>query len=84
MHHHSSSLSVTLSELIATIDIKTGRVLKARPRVLSRGATAKVRISTGQLFPIDTFANSRDMGRILLRLHGETVAAGIVLDLNKG
>lgn len=81
LHHHSSNLSVTVSELIATLDIKTGSVLKSKPRVLSRGATAKVRITLSAPLAIDTFANNRDLGRILLRMHGETVAAGIVQEL---
>lgn len=81
LHHHSSNLSVTVSELIAILDMKTGAVLKSKPRVLSRGATAKVRITLNAPLAIDTFANNRDLGRILLRMHGETVAAGIVQEL---
>lgn len=81
IYHHSSSLSVTLSELIATVDMKTGQVIKQRPRVLSRGAAARVRIMLSQPLALDTFAQNRDLGRVLLRLHGETVAAGIVLEL---
>lgn len=81
LHHHSSNLSVTLSELIATLDIKTGQVLKQKPRVLGRGVTAKVRITTSQPLAIEAFTNNRDLGRVLLRLHGETVAAGIVQEL---
>lgn len=80
LFHHSSNLSVTLSELIATLDLKTGAVIKTKPRVLSRGVTAKVRITLAQATPFEPFAVSRDMGRVLLRMHGETVAAGIVLE----
>lgn len=80
LFHHSSNLSVTLSELIATLDLKTGAILKQKPRVLSRGVTAKVRVTLAQPTPLEPFAVSRDMGRVLLRMHGETVAAGIVLE----
>jgi elongation factor 1 alpha-like protein len=82
LHHHSSNVSATVSELIATLDMKTGATIRNKPRVLSKGITAKVRITLNAPLAIDTFANSRDLGRILLRMNGETVAAGIVLDVN--
>ena len=55
-------------------------------RVLTKGTSAEVRIvlrstmvsgitSTARI-PLETFAANKDMGRILLRRGGETVAAG--------
>ena len=81
LYHHSSHLSVTVTDLIATLDIKTGGVLRKKPRVLSRGCTARVQISFSAPIAMQTFADNRDLGRILLRLNGETVAGGIVLEV---
>jgi elongation factor 1 alpha-like protein len=81
LYHHSSHLSVTITELIATLDFKTGGILKKKPRVLSKGCTATIQIGFPVPTAMDTFANNRDLGRILLRLNGETVAGGIVLEI---
>lgn len=79
LYHHSSHLSVTVTDLIATLDIKTGGILKKKPRVLSRESTAKVQITFSSPIAIEPFSVNRDLGRLLLRLNGETVAGGIVL-----
>lgn len=81
LYHHSSHLSVTVTDLIATLDMKTGAVIRNKPRVLSRGSTAKVQISFSTPIAMEPFSVNRDLGRILLRLGGETVAGGIVLEV---
>lgn len=81
LYHHSSHLSVTVTDLIATLDIKTGSLLRKKPRVLSKGSTAKIQIGFSAPIAMETFAVNRDLGRILLRLNGETVAGGIVLEI---
>ncbi|UZJ52259.1 hypothetical protein CBS101457_001579 [Exobasidium rhododendri] len=81
LYHHSSHLSVTVTDLIATLDFKTGSILRKKPRVLSKGSTAKIQISFPVPTAMETFASNRDLGRILLRLNGETVAGGIVLEI---
>ncbi|PWN39216.1 hypothetical protein IE81DRAFT_350372 [Ceraceosorus guamensis] len=89
LFHHSSNIPCTITSLERTIDAKSGSTLKAKPRVLSRGSTAEVRISitptqtskgSSAGVPIEIFAKSRDMGRVVLRLAGESVAAGVVLE----
>lgn len=81
LYHHSAHLGVTVTELIATMDIKSGKVLKKKPRVLSKGSTAKIQIAFSTPIAIEPFSINRDLGRILLRLNGETVAGGIVLEV---
>jgi elongation factor 1 alpha-like protein len=81
LYHHSSHLSVIVTDLIATLDMKTGAIIKKKPRVLSRGSTAKVQITFSSPIAMEPFSVNRDLGRILLRLGGETVAGGIVLEV---
>jgi sulfate adenylyltransferase subunit 1 (EFTu-like GTPase family) len=48
-------------------------------RHLSKGATATVRIKLdNRPIPLETFKDNKDLGRIMLRKGGETVAAGVV------
>jgi hypothetical protein len=84
---HAHDLPATITQLGATLDRATGAVLKARPRVLARGASAEVTIALraaslsgpatrARGVPLEPFAANKDMGRVLVRRGGETVAAG--------
>lgn len=79
---HSADLPGELVELLALLDKSTGEVVKPRPRVLPQHATATARIRLGgpRGYAIETFQRNKEMARLLFRMHGETVAAGIVLE----
>ncbi|KAG8915337.1 Hsp70 suppressor, GTPase facilitates ribosomal subunit dissociation [Tulasnella sp. 408] len=87
LFHHSRDTPASISKLLATLDRNTGNVIKASPRVLTKNTSAKIQLSLrgGTLsapsskavsIPIETFASNKEMGRILLRRGGETIAAG--------
>ncbi|KAG8906018.1 Hsp70 suppressor, GTPase facilitates ribosomal subunit dissociation [Tulasnella sp. 403] len=93
LFHHSRDNPATISKLIATLDRTTGSVIKDNPRVLTKNSSAKILLTlrSGTLsgpsnkqvsIPIETFAANKEMGRILLRRGGETIAAGIVLEIS--
>ncbi|TFY80059.1 hypothetical protein EWM64_g3953 [Hericium alpestre] len=74
------------------LDRASGSTIKKNPRVLTKGTSAEVQISIRpasmsgygarpQPIPLETFATSKEMGRVLIRRSGETIAAGIVLDI---
>lgn len=78
LHHHSLDVPCTVTELVSIID-KAGNTAagKRKPRVLGKGATALVRISVASPgLPVEV--TRKDLSRVLLRMHGETVAAGNV------
>lgn len=87
LFHHSHNVPASLSAFVATLDRATGAVVKKSPRVLQKGVSAEVRITVRpvgmagptarvQPVPVEPFAVNKDMGRLLLRRNGETVAAG--------
>ncbi|KAF9436139.1 HBS1-like protein [Entomortierella beljakovae] len=79
MHHQSHNEPGVISKLIATIDKGTGEVVKKSPRHLGKNTTAMVEIKlNGRAIPLETFRDSKELGRVMLRKGGETVAAGIV------
>lgn len=85
LHHHSLDVPCTVTDLVATID-KGGTnarngAKKRKPRVLGKGATAMVRI-TVQSPGLPVEVARKDLARVLLRMHGETVAAGMVVECN--
>lgn len=94
LHHHSLDLPCTIVDLVSTIEKPsstsgTGAAgstapgaagkKKRKPRVLGKGATALVRISV-QSPGVPVEVNRKDLARVLLRLQGETVAAGVVVE----
>ena len=89
LYHHSKDTPATISKLEATLDKASGEVIKRNPRMLSSGVSARVVVklrssqsSTNKaVIPIEPFSVNKAMGRILLRRGGETVAAGIVLEI---
>jgi len=93
LFHHSRDTPAMISKLIETIDRASGAVIKINPRVLSKNSSARVEIqlrstSTSVLpttkpvsIPLETFSANKDMGRVLLRRNGETIGAGIVIEL---
>jgi len=71
------------------VDRSTGVVRKS-PRVLTKGASAEVQVTlrsaggTGRAYsvPLEAFATNKEMGRVLIRRGGETVAAGMEFHLH--
>lgn len=61
-----------ISELMATLDKGSGKVLKKRPRVVQPGSVARVVVDLDQAVPLEA------PGRVVLRANGETVAAGLL------
>lgn len=85
LFHHSINLPATISKLISTSD--KGKT-KANPRVLQKGTTALVEITLrasssnpaarSPVIPLETAVDNKEMGRVLIRRGGETIAAGVV------
>ncbi|KAF9651276.1 hypothetical protein BDM02DRAFT_3091701 [Thelephora ganbajun] len=84
LFHHSQDIPAYVSKLLSTVDRSTGKEVKKSPRVLTKGVSAEVQITlrsaggTGKVYsaPLETFAANKEMGRVLIRRGGETVAAG--------
>lgn len=92
LFHHSRDVPATILKLIALIDRVSGVIVKSSPRVLVKNTSADVQITlrSGTIpsslgtrpIPLETFAVNKEMGRILIRRAGETIAAGIIVKIN--
>ncbi|KAJ7228959.1 EF Tu GTP binding domain-containing protein [Mycena pura] len=89
LFHHSRDVPATFSKLIATLDRTSGKVLKSNPRVLTKTSSAEVQITlrssgpsaTTRPIPLEPYAANKAMGRVLIRREGETIAAGVVMEI---
>ncbi|KAJ1952343.1 hypothetical protein GGI12_006267 [Dipsacomyces acuminosporus] len=78
LHIQSLNVPAVVHKIIETIDQRTGEVSRRRPRHIRKGATARVEIATESPVCLELFKDSKELGRIMLRKNGETIAAGIV------
>ncbi|PIL36878.1 hypothetical protein GSI_00568 [Ganoderma sinense ZZ0214-1] len=92
LFHHSRDVPASISRLISVLDRSNGSVVKSKPRVLTKNMSAEVEISLrGSAYsgpasralpvPLEPFSVNKEMGRILIRRGGETIGAGVVLEL---
>ncbi|PWN28545.1 hypothetical protein BDZ90DRAFT_238871 [Jaminaea rosea] len=80
LHHHSLDVPCTVTELVATVGEGDAKKKARKPRVLGKGAAALVKIQVQSPgLPVET--QRKDLARVLLRMQGETVAAGIVTEV---
>lgn len=82
---HSADIPAQLSELVALLDKSSGEEIRKRPRVLPHNSTAVARVMLGtgarKGYPIEPYRANKEMSRLLFRMNGETVAAGIATDV---
>ncbi|KAK4049471.1 hypothetical protein OIO90_005422 [Microbotryomycetes sp. JL221] len=90
LFHHSRDIPATITSLEAVLDKTTGAVTKRNPRMITKNSSARVSVqlrpaATGAtrrtVIPIEPFSINKTMGRVLFRRAGETIAAGIVLEV---
>ncbi|TNY24697.1 hypothetical protein DMC30DRAFT_345421, partial [Rhodotorula diobovata] len=89
LFHHSRDIPATIVGLEALLDKTTGQVTRSNPRMLTKNTSARIRVqlraapSAGRTagIPLEPFSVNKGMGRVLFRRGGETVAAGIVLEV---
>lgn len=80
-HVHTSQVACTFTELIKTIDPKTGGTKQEKPEFLKTGDVAVVKIKPTKPLVIESAKEFPQMGRFAVRDMGQTVAAGMVIDV---
>lgn len=78
LHHQSLIEPAVVCKLAALIHKSTGEVVKKKPRVLGNNSCALVELETTRPICIERYADFKELGRIMLRVAGVTIAAGMV------
>jgi translation elongation factor EF-1alpha len=80
---HSLAQSInepaTITRLYAILD----KQIKKRPRALGDNVMASVRITPSRPICLELYSEFRQLGRVMLRDRGRTIAAGIVVELTR-
>ena len=80
-HFHTAQVACTFIELVSKKDPKTGAAMPGPVDFLKSGDVAVVRIKPLKAVVVEKFADFPPLGRFAIRDMGQTVAAGVVLDV---
>lgn len=82
LHYQSSSESAVISRLLAELNKSTGEVMKKNPRMIKKNTHALVKIQLSRPICVEVYSDIRQLGRVMLRSGGTTIAAGLVTKVN--
>jgi len=79
VHYLQCQRPATIHRLVTQLSKTSGEVVRKKPRALGTNSAGVIDIVFDRPACMDTYASSKDCGRLTLRMQGVTVAAGIVL-----
>lgn len=82
-HVHTAQVPCQFVELLEQIDPRTGQVMKQNPDFLKNGDVAKVKIRPQGNLVLETQKDNAFMSRFAVRDAGQTVAAGVCVEITK-
>uniref|UniRef100_A0A2A4J6I5 Tr-type G domain-containing protein n=1 Tax=Heliothis virescens TaxID=7102 RepID=A0A2A4J6I5_HELVI len=81
IHHQSLVESANIVKLKALLSKSTGELIKKKPRCLGNNCVAVVEIEVCRPICVERYKNVKELGRVMLRVAGTTIAAGLVTDI---
>jgi elongation factor 1-alpha len=82
-HAHTAQVACTFTELNQKLDPRTGTVLEENPQFLKTGDAAIVTVTPTKPMVIEKAEDFPQLGRFAIRDMGQTVAAGMCIDVEK-
>lgn len=82
-HCHTSQVACTIEEIQKKLDPKTGAVKEEKPDFIKTGDAAVVKVRPTRPMVIETAKDFPQLGRFAIRDMGQTVAAGMCIDVEK-
>jgi len=80
-HIHTTQVACTFVDLLEKKDQKTGQTLEKNPETLKTGDVAIVKIKPTKPVVVEKASDFPQLGRFAIRDMGETIGAGIVIDV---
>ncbi|GCC10175.1 bifunctional enzyme CysN/CysC [archaeon] len=82
-HAHTAQVACKIVELISKLDPKTGNIMEKNPQFLKSGDAGVIRIQPTKPMVLEKVKEIPQLGRFAIRDMGSTVAAGLVVDIEK-
>ena len=83
MDCHTAHIACKFAELIATIDRRSGKTVEEAPKFLKSGEAAMVKMLPSKPMCVEKFAEYPPLGRFAVRDMRQTVAVGVIKDIEK-
>jgi elongation factor 1-alpha len=80
-HIHTAQVTCTITELVKKIDPKTGQVSQEHPEFIKTGDAAVIKVKPTKPMVIEKQSTFPQLARFAIRDMGQTVAAGICIDV---
>ncbi len=81
LHIHTAQFAGRVTEIVEKKDPKTGQTAQEKPDFIKTGDVAVVKIKPLKPVVVEKFQEFAPLGRFAIRDMGQTVAAGVVLDV---
>lgn len=81
LHHQSLVEPAVVSRLISQLNKSTGEVVKKHPRFLGNNTSAIVEVQVSRPIALELYSDCKELGRIMLRVGGVTIAAGLIVKI---
>ncbi len=81
IHAHTASVACRITEIVAKLDPRTGKVLEKNPPFVKQGDVAVVKFKPIKPMVIEKFQDFPQLGRFAMRDMGKTVGIGVVVDI---
>jgi elongation factor 1-alpha len=82
-HCHTAQVACEFTELQKRLDPKTGQAAEENPQTLKTGDAAIVKITPKKPLVVEKYKEFPQLGRFAIRDMGQTIAAGVVIDIKK-
>ncbi len=82
-HLHTAQMSMSITEIQKKLNPNTGETLEENPKFLKTGDAAIVKIVPTKPVCAENFKDFPQLGRFAIRDMGQTVAAGVILSIEK-
>jgi elongation factor 1-alpha len=82
-HTHTAQVAATILEITKKLDPKTGATVEENPDFIKAGDAAIIKVKPTRPLVIERVKEIPQLGRFAVRDMGQTVAAGMVIDLKE-
>lgn len=82
-HCHTAQVSCTVLEILKTLDPRTGATKQEKPDFIKTGEAAVVKVKPTRPLVIERVKEIPQLGRFAVRDMGQTVAAGMVMEIKE-
>jgi elongation factor 1-alpha len=82
-HIHTAQMACSITDILEKKDPKSGQTLQKNPDFVKTGDVAIVKVKPLRPLVVEKFSEFPQLGRFAIRDMGQTVAAGVVLEVAK-